>query len=352
MPEQEIWEISKSQKFVPGSWGDEDDLQDFIMDTPAALDSQFLLLGEEINADSGDIDILGLDFDGSVAIIELKKGQMGRKSIGQIFEYASWVSEQTADEIRDIYRENNGRTLEKAFEETFGVPIPNRVADSHLCVLGGATLGRSEQTLQYLRQEFDVPLFAFRFGHFEADDSEYAVKSWFPDPRDHPTQFREWNRTLHYFTIKGGERSWEDWTNFGMVQAGQGTKYKKYVQKLSVGDLVYVRRSKDGYLGIAQVTDAAVPVTEFEVDDGKSILEADYNADGLNKNKDNPEKAEYMAGVRWLATRKKGNGIDAPFHHPGTHCILDYENRWRTIRHLHAEFEFDKIMQRTEELRN
>jgi len=352
MPEQEIWEITKAQKYVPSSWNEEEDLQDFIMETPAALDSQFLLVGDEIDADSGDIDVLGLDFDGSVVVIELKKGRIDRKSIGQIFEYASWASRQTVDELRDIYIEHNERSLNEAFEDSFGVPLPEHTSESHLCVLGGATLGRSEQTLQYLRQEFDVPIFAFRFGHFEANDSEYAVKSWSPDPKDHPVRYREWDRSLHYFTIKGSERSWSDWREYGIVQAGQGTKYRNYVKKLSVGDLVYVRRSRDGYLGIAQVTDEAVPVTEFEVDDGTLIEEVDYDADELTKNKDDPEKAEYLAGVRWLATRKKGNGINAPFHHPGTHCILDYEKRWRTIRHLHAKFEFDKVMLNTESLRN
>src|SRR5260370_9748519 len=58
-------------------------------------------------------------------------------------------------------------------------------------------------------------------------------------------------------------RQWEDAQKFGFLAAGYGTKYSSQLNRLSVDDFVAAYLSAGGYVGIGQLTAAAVPVADF-----------------------------------------------------------------------------------------
>jgi len=91
---------------------EEGKLQDYLEEYPALIPladvvesaSDLLCIGREVGAGSGSIDLLCIDKDSLLTIVETKlrrNREARREVIGQIIEYASYVSQWTAD---DIYR--------------------------------------------------------------------------------------------------------------------------------------------------------------------------------------------------------------------------------------------------------
>ena len=87
-------------------------MQDYLEEYPSLIPladivegaSQLLCIGREVGAGSGSIDLLCIDKDGLLTVVETKlrrNREARREVIGQIIEYASYVSQWTAD---DIYR--------------------------------------------------------------------------------------------------------------------------------------------------------------------------------------------------------------------------------------------------------
>ena len=73
----------------------------------AIAQEPLLLIGRQTSAiqeEYGTIfpDLLGLDKDGNLVIIELKKGRTPREVIAQLLEYAAWANDLSDEKIYDI----------------------------------------------------------------------------------------------------------------------------------------------------------------------------------------------------------------------------------------------------------
>jgi uncharacterized protein with ParB-like and HNH nuclease domain/predicted transport protein len=115
---------------------------------------------------------------------------------------------------------------------------------------------------------------------------------------------RPWNGRDFYVVLGG--RDWDDCQRFGFISAGGGRYYSKPLEQLYQGARVFAYMPGQGYVGVGQVTEPARPVTEFQVDVGgerKPILEVPFSDGNLERDKDDPERCEYLVRVDWLATR-------------------------------------------------
>jgi uncharacterized protein with ParB-like and HNH nuclease domain/predicted transport protein len=122
-------------------------------------------------------------------------------------------------------------------------------------------------------------------------------------PSDRQEQ-RPWNGRDFYVVLGG--RDWDDCQRFGFVSAGGGRYYSKPLEQLYPGARVFAYMPGQGYVGVGQVLEPVRPVTEFQVEvDGerKPILEAPFSDAHLERDKDDPERCEYLVRVDWLATR-------------------------------------------------
>jgi Endonuclease NucS len=119
---------SKNGELVPIArkrLANEDQLQAWIAANPRLIGLDLLVLGREVSTDfGGRIDILGLDRDGNAVVIECKRDRTPRDIIGQILDYASWVSDLSTRRIHEIAQEKLSKPLEAAFVERFGVELP------------------------------------------------------------------------------------------------------------------------------------------------------------------------------------------------------------------------------------
>ena len=117
-------------------------LQDYLEEYPTLIPladivegaSDLICIGREVGAGSGSIDLFCIDKDSLLTVVETKlrrNREARREVIGQIIEYASYVSQWTADDVYKIANEYftkstrvppsyKGKTLEVIMEEIVG----------------------------------------------------------------------------------------------------------------------------------------------------------------------------------------------------------------------------------------
>ena len=102
---------------------EEKELEDYIESNPGIIEKDMMILKRQQPTDAGKfIDLLGLDNDGNVVVIEIKKeSNDARKVITQTIEYGIWAEDLRYSELNAIARDEtklgNFPNLEKMFQD-------------------------------------------------------------------------------------------------------------------------------------------------------------------------------------------------------------------------------------------
>ena len=176
----------------------------------------------------------------------------------------------------------------------------------------------TEQIVEYVRG-YGVPINVLFFEYLKEGEREYLARSWLTDPElEVPSGSRgkkqaPWNGTDFFVAVgENQHRNWDDMRRYGFVSAGHGEKYRKVMSNLFEGARVWAAIPGTGYVGVGEVIAPAVAVNDFEVDvDGTTvpILQARLEAANMSEDADDAEQSEYLARVRWLATRPREQGV-------------------------------------------
>jgi RecB family endonuclease NucS len=68
-------------------------VEGWIAKQPELLGLEILVIGRQVASDfGGRIDLLGIDADGNLVIVELKRDRTPREIVAQVLDYASWVA--------------------------------------------------------------------------------------------------------------------------------------------------------------------------------------------------------------------------------------------------------------------
>lgn len=299
---------------------DESRLEQLLIEDPNLLGRDLLIIGQQIPTASGKrLDLLGIDAEGDLHIIELKRDRTPRDVVAQALDYASWVRGLTYDDVVDIYEDfDDLREFEEAFGEKFGSTrpegesgVPEDVNQTHsLTIVASELDAGTERIIEYLAEEYNVPVNAIRFNYYRDGDREYIGRTWLIDPHETPeppSKRESWNgRDYHVSFGHGEHRSWADAREYGFVSGGQGEWYSRTLDQLSIDDRVFVHVPKEGYVGVGTVTSEKTPVTEFVVEtpDGpKNILDVELDAPAMDENADDEALREYVVGVDWIDER-------------------------------------------------
>ena len=105
----------------------EEHLENWLENSPRALAQEdFLWIGRQTSAadEDGTIfpDLLGIDSEGNLVIVELKRDQAPREVVAQLLEYAAWADGLSESQIRktaEDYFANREGCQEKTFDDTF-----------------------------------------------------------------------------------------------------------------------------------------------------------------------------------------------------------------------------------------
>lgn len=283
---------------------------------------RLLQIGRQVITDYGKrIDLLAVDGLGDLYVIELKKDRTPREVVAQTLEYGFWVQSLSFDALSDLYaRHHPGETFDAAFANQFDTDLPDALnTGHHLTVVATGMDASTEQIVEYVRG-YGVPINVLFFEYLQDGDRAYLARSWLTDPEIEPTVRQPgkkrppWNGKDLFFVV-GGQvkwRNWEDMRRYGFVSAGHGEKYRKQMGNLFDGARVWAYIPGTGYVGVGDVTAAAVGVKDFIVEhDGQEmpILDAPLHAPNMFEGADDPDESEYVARVRWIDARPSDQAV-------------------------------------------
>jgi hypothetical protein len=311
-----LWRIDEGLvRLTSSSLDREAKLEQALFSDVTMLGSDLMLVGRQVPTAYGKrVDLLAIAADGELQVIELKRDRTPRDAVAQLLDYGSWVQGLSHSDITHICSGLSPSVpFEQAFEQRFGVPPPETLNESHQLILVASELDPSSERIVDYIARFGVPINVVLFRYFRDGDREYLGRTWLIEPAlaevlKAPSQHgsEAWNG--RDFTVTLGEdqhRSWEDCRRYGFVSGGQGLWYSKTLAQLVPGARVFAMIPGRGYVGVGIVTEGAVPVKSFTVDnDGATvpILEAPHTAPRMGENADDPERSEYLVRVDWIRT--------------------------------------------------
>lgn len=321
-----IWRIDGDvRRLDPSPLPLEQLLEDAIARDASILGLDLLIVGRQVATKFGKkVDLLGVDNEGHLHVIELKRDRTPRDVVAQALEYGAWVKDLSYDDISKIFTEYSPeRRLEQAFTERFGGQPPEALNESHRLVIVASELdAATERIVTYLASEYGVPLNAVFFRHFDDDGRRYLARSWLIEPnvaeavtaKPQAARAREpWNGQDWYVAVGGDEhRAWEDMRRFSFVSAGGGRWYWKTLEHLPIGARIFAHIPGAGYVGVGMVEEPARIVTEATIaQDGRQVplLELPLRAPKMAERAHDLELAERVVKVRWLKTLPREQAV-------------------------------------------
>lgn len=142
-------------EYLRTSVNKEIEIEEFIEKHPTILDKDIFIIGRQVPTETKTrIDLMGLDRDGNVIIIEIKKGVSSREVVSQILEYGVWAEGIQYEDLNKIAKEKhlkNYPDLYKKFEHDFkSIPEPFN-QNQRLYIVAENIDEKIEQTCRYLR---------------------------------------------------------------------------------------------------------------------------------------------------------------------------------------------------------
>lgn len=330
-------------------------LEEMIVAAPDVLSDQWMIIGrQEDTGFGGRIDLLAVAPDGSLILIELKRGQTPRDVVAQAIDYATWLEALSPDEIARIYaRFTGGRNLSDDFRTRFNSVLDEATLnESHQIVIVASSLdSSSERIVDYLNKR-DIPINVLCFQIFETGTEQLLSKAWLLDPTEtqisanitSPKAAKEpWNGEYYVSYGEGPTRSWSEAVEYQFVCAGGGSWYSNTLNLLKPDDRIWVKAPGYGFVGVGRVKGHAEPATTFKINfEGKEqravdvLKRATYHREFLN----DPEKMEYFVPVEWIETTSLESGVNeiGLFGNQNTVCAPKTP-KWRhTIERLERAF--------------
>ncbi|GAA4885097.1 hypothetical protein [Serinicoccus chungangensis] len=289
-----------------------------------------LVIAEEF-ADWADskrrIDLLGVDRQGNLVVIELKRGASGEHMDLQAVRYAAMVSTLTLDQAARAFAQFLTQTGEAVSidiardrivehidaedpEEEFG-------RDVRIVLVSEDFSLEVTSAIMWLSAK-GVDMTAIRLAVHKLDDRlllNFLQVIPFKGAEDYQVRVRNkeqaeqeirrnkvtWNG--EWYVAYGG-RPWDEARDYGFVSAGgrsaTGRLFSGGLSRLPVGSRIWVHAPGTGYLGVAQVLAPPVPLDAFEVSlDGEERRFSEVT----NHTWHGPEEGdavEHFVGVKWL----------------------------------------------------
>lgn len=296
----------------------ENRLEEIISKNIGIVSPNWLVIGRQVQTEHrGILDLLVMDRDANLVVMELKKDQTPRDIVAQLLDYGSWAASLEIEHITQIFDQYQKRykkdavvSIDDAFRELFGVPMPDEVNQSHELVIVAASLDHAtERIVRYLADEYGVRINAVFFRVFQDEDRQYISRAWFRDPVEVATRpadkAGEWNGE-YYVSFGYPLNVVRDGLSRGYVVAGGGSWYSRTLEMLEPGARIWVNVPGTGYVGVGVVSASMKPVDDFTVRDKNGnetpIVQASEAAASLNRAADDLEMADYLVRVNWLKT--------------------------------------------------
>jgi hypothetical protein len=314
-----LWKVESEQlaEVATASPESERIIEKWIAEDPSILGLDLLVIARQLTTDfGGRIDLLGIDQEGDLTLIEVKRDKTPREVIAQTLDYGSWIKGLTTPRIHSIASAYLKRPLSEAFLQRFDQNIPEILNSSHnLLIVANEFDPSSRRIVEYLAETRGVSINTAFFSYFHDGGNEFLTADFLMDQEQvvgrAVAKTKVWTG---YYYVNAGEwptyRNWEDMRNHGFIAAGRGRKYSIQLNRLPPGASIFVYQKHAGYAGYGLVSSTEpVMAKDFTTGDGQSLddlkLQGRLKEAGILEGRDDPELSEYLVGVQWKKTFPK-----------------------------------------------
>jgi hypothetical protein len=294
-------------------------LEDVLLGDISILDDGLLVVGRQFHTPNNKrLDLLAISGDGSLTVIELKRGRTEREVVTQAVDYGSWVQTLTRDDLLAMYAQKNpGADLDVDFTAYFGTDLPEELTGEHRLLIVAAGLDEETERMVNYLTGFGVPINAVFFRYFEHGGERFLARTWLRDPAEVEAvssrtggsgrNLGPWNGTDYYVSFESNaDRDWEDARRIGFVSAGGGRWYTRTMHNLQPGHRVFVRVPGVGYVGVGEVIETAKLAKDVKVPGPSGtlipLLDAGLEATTMDHDRDDPDHGEQVVRVEWIST--------------------------------------------------
>ena len=150
-------------------------LENWLESNPDGIleDGRVLIIGRQVQTDLGGIiDLLGVDREGNVVVVELKRDRTPRDIIAQALEYAAFAARLDVDALEGILRDQHEESpgLAEHHREYFGFDQSEAVAfnkDQRIVIIGQQVTPEIRQTALFLGSK-GIQVTCVEFTFFQA----------------------------------------------------------------------------------------------------------------------------------------------------------------------------------------
>ena len=152
-------------------------LHDWLASNPEGIleDNDLLIIGSEVPTDLGKyVDLLGVDRDGNVVVVELKRGRTPRDTIAQALEYAAFSERLDAEQLETLYRDymdDESLNFAEDHKNYFELDESHAVTfnkDQRIAIVGHRVTPEIRQTAQFLNSK-GVSVTCIEFAFFQTE---------------------------------------------------------------------------------------------------------------------------------------------------------------------------------------
>ena len=203
MPQEiRLWEVAPKEapvELTHSSVNLEEDLEGWLESDISMLDPDLLVIGRQVPTGlKTKIDLLCIDREGSLVVVELKKGLTPREVTAQALDYASWVKDLEVEQIEKIaseYGKSDG-WLEDQFRERFDVELPETLNEDHRSLVVAESIDDSTERIVTYLADLGVHINVATVQHFkDRDGRELLAQVFLVEPEKAKETFRSKRRT-------------------------------------------------------------------------------------------------------------------------------------------------------------
>ena len=165
--EIKTWEIIEGElKAITSTLADNgrketEHLEKWIKTKPDILGNDIVIIGEQVYTKSGPLDFLGIDNNGNLVIVELKRDKLARVVLAQAIDYASDLASWDIDKLSEICMSFTGNSLEDHLIANFeNIVIDDlTINQSQRLLLVGFSIEESlSRMIEWLSVNFDMAI--------------------------------------------------------------------------------------------------------------------------------------------------------------------------------------------------
>ena len=319
------------------------DLQRLLRAHLAELLPDVLVIAEEFG-DWDDskrrIDLLGVHRDGSLVVIELKRGDTGAHMELQAVRYSAMVSTMTFEQAVAAFERHQGsigqipaQARQRLLDHLgWSEPSEDDFAQDVRIVLFSEDFSRELTTSILWLNERRLDITCFRVAAYRLDQrlllefqqiiplkeaEEYQVRVRNKQQVEETSRRAQvpWNNEYYANFGDLSNRSWADARKYGFISAGGGSWFSRTLSLLEEGGRVWVNSPGVGYLGVGIVRGKPIAAAEFEVATPSGVrkyLEVGHVSDAMRQFATDPERSEYFVPIEWVATVSETQAVREP----------------------------------------